>query len=107
MSGPVVEWIEHFISQLSVVSEADDVEIQRNAIERMIKSCEEEIEQINELLDQLDEVQLVIAFIEMMAHASASCAMFKQALIVFDKQHKINPNILGDWQRGGTNARDN
>ena len=107
MSGPVVQWIEHFISQLDVVSEGYSVEDQRNAIMRMIKSCEEEIEQINDLLDQLDEVELIISFVEMAAQASASCAMFKQALIVFDKQHKESPNVLGDWQRGGTNARDN
>jgi predicted DNA-binding protein YlxM (UPF0122 family) len=106
MSDPVVTWIEHFIAQLNIVAEGDDIKVQRDAILRMIKSCEDEMDQLEEMLDQLDEVKAIGAFVEMMAHASASCAMFKQALIIFDRQN-TSPKI-GDWKRGGMgNGGDN
>lgn len=46
------------------------------------------MQQLDEMMDQIDDLSSPVVFVELMAHASASHAMFSQALIHFDRKHR-------------------
>jgi len=107
VADPVIEWLDNFLEQLEVLADDDGLEVQRKAIVDMIESGEEEIDQLDQTMDAVDDMRMLALLTQMMAHASASQAMFRQALIHFDAKHNQKRSAyLGTWKRHG-NQRDN
>lgn len=108
-NDPVITWIENFLERLDEfsVDGGANLDTQRKTILMMINNGTEEVERLTDDVDAADDIPLLSILIELLAQSSASLAMFKQALIVFDRKHKKRPNILGDWKRGGTDGEGN
>ena len=109
MSDPVIDWIENFLERLDEfsVDGGANLDTQRKTIVMLVNNGTEEVERLTDDVDAADDIPLLSILIELLAQSSASLAMFKQALIVFDRRNKPAPNYLGDWKRGGTDAKGN